>query len=306
MKPYAGYKGNNLVNIVARAVAFVPEGANKKKFFLFKSNNNEQGVNAMEKSLAISLIKAGNLNENQVQSIVNAVDYSDRAEVLAVAKGGDPENNAMGNIMAQFMPEMIRKEMKRQFKKMGLKKGLSGASKGSMDGSSGASGSSDASGSSGASGASEKGGHLKEILNKLDDLLDNEEQKDPELQKAMKAAAEGCGVANYADLQKKWEEGTLDDSESKEYMKAKTSIRKKARAAVKADRIKAEKEAIEALSGKSQQANQEGNAGASLFDKEDAEKIKKIFAAGNNNIADPVELEKRMSILKAAVAQGIL
>ena len=46
----------------------------------------------MDKSLAISLIKAGNLNPGQIQAIVNSVDYADRAEVLACVKGGDAES----------------------------------------------------------------------------------------------------------------------------------------------------------------------------------------------------------------------
>lgn len=93
MKPYAGYKGNNLTDIVATAIAFVNQGANKKPFFLFKRKDG----NGMDKSKAIELIKSGKLNEGEMDAMVSAVPESDQEEVKKVA---DEEKKKLGNNVA--------------------------------------------------------------------------------------------------------------------------------------------------------------------------------------------------------------
>ena len=266
----------------------------------------------MDKSLAISLIKAGNLNPGQIQAIVNSVDYADRAEVLACVKGGDAEGAALGAILQQILPGIVKAAVKSEIKKAGFppKKKPAGASGGSSssDGTSGASSSSEgtsgASSSDGTSGASSSeasevsGKGLKAMLNKLDDILDHQESPDPELQKVMKEA--GACVPNYADLQKKWEDGTLDDAELKQYMKLKTSVRKKARATLKSKRLKEEKEAINELSASQAKDNQDGNMGESGFDK-----VKKMFET-DREITDPEEITKLMAIAQNGVDAGVL
>ena len=283
MKPYASYKGNNLVDIIPRAIAFVTEGANKKRFFLFKTKNT-QGENAMDKTLAISLIKGGKLSTDQVTAIVAAVNEDDRAEVLAIAKGGDPEGATMATFMKEFLPSLIKTEVKRALKKAGApmaedtgKSGVSGEESGNSQ------------------------SCMKEILAKLDDILENEESKDEDLQKALADEEKSSTVPNYADLKKKWEDGTLDDAESKEYMKAKTAMRKKARQTLKSRRLKAEKDAIAELTSEEGKKNQDGNMGSSGFDKN----IKKIFA-DDREITDPEEITKLMELAKSGVENGSL
>jgi len=80
MKPYAGYKGNNLTDIVPVAIAFVNEGANKKKFFLFKRKDGK-----MDKQKAIDLIKSGKLDNGEIDAIVSSVPEEDQADVKKVA-----------------------------------------------------------------------------------------------------------------------------------------------------------------------------------------------------------------------------
>lgn len=243
----------------------------------------------MEKSLAISLVKSGNLSKEQVKAIVNAVDEEDRADVLACVKGNDPEGATMNTFLKEFLPAIV---------KASVKEALATA------GQSGAAGASGASGDSGTSGASGDGDEtcMKEILSKLDDILDNEESKDENLQKLVKEE-EGKlpEVPDYAGLKKKWEDGTLDDAEAKEYMKIKTGVRKRARAALKAGKLKAEKEAINELTDPESKANQNGNMGSSGFDKN----VKKIFE-DDREIEDPEEISKLMAIATEAVENGTL
>lgn len=81
MKPFADYPGYNLEDIDPSAIAFVNEGANKKKFFLFK----EKKGSSMEKNMAINLIKSGKLSNEEVDALVASVAENDQAEVKKVA-----------------------------------------------------------------------------------------------------------------------------------------------------------------------------------------------------------------------------
>jgi hypothetical protein len=273
-KPYAGYKGNNLVDIVPRAIAFVTEGANKRRFFLFK--HKPQGDNLMDKKVAISLIKSGNLTPDQVEAIVGAVAEEDRAEVLAVAKNKDPEGSAFQSFVKEFLPSMVKEAVKEAMKKEDP--AAAGAN---------------------AEEAGEEG-LLKEILSKLDQLLSKEESEDEDLEKCVEEE-EGKADDKYKALKKKWDEGTLDDAESKEYMKLKTEMRKRARDAMKTRKLKAEKEAIAELTDSERKQNQEGNLGAEGFSKS----AKDIFSE-DREITDPEEITKLMTIAQEAVEAGVL
>jgi hypothetical protein len=77
MKPYPGYKGNNLTDIVATAIAFVNQGANKKEFFLLKRKDGK----GMDKQKAIDLIKTGKLDDGEMDAIVSSVPEADQADV---------------------------------------------------------------------------------------------------------------------------------------------------------------------------------------------------------------------------------
>jgi hypothetical protein len=283
-KPYAGYKGNNLVGIVPRAIAFVTEGANKKRFFLFKTNHAE-GADAMKKSLAISLIKSGNLSPEQVKEIVAAVAPEERDEVLAVAKGNDPEGAAFNAAISNMIPSIV-KEVARQLKKQ------DGAPEGDDKGEDGEEDEDES-----------EGGELKEILEKLDAILDAEEAKDPDLQKAIEAEEKNPEVKEYAELRRGYEEGKLNEEQTKAYMKAKAAIRKRARATLKTVKLKAEKDAIRELTDPEAKANQDGDMGADGFDK--AGKIKKIFE-DDREVTDPKEIEQLMNLAQEAVEDGTL
>lgn len=79
MKPYPNYKGNNLTDIIPRKIAFVTEGANKKKFCLFKLK--QEGDGSMNKEAALALIKSGKLSEDEQKLVLENVAAGDKAEV---------------------------------------------------------------------------------------------------------------------------------------------------------------------------------------------------------------------------------
>jgi hypothetical protein len=79
MKPYPNYKGNNLTEIVPRKIAFVTEGANRKKFFLFKLK--QEGDAGMKLTTALALIKSGNLSEDEMKLVLGEVAEADKVDV---------------------------------------------------------------------------------------------------------------------------------------------------------------------------------------------------------------------------------
>jgi hypothetical protein len=79
MKPYPNYKGNNLTDIVPRKIALVTEGANKKRFCLFKLK--QEGDVFMKKETALLLIKSGNLSTDECKLILAEVAEADKVEV---------------------------------------------------------------------------------------------------------------------------------------------------------------------------------------------------------------------------------
>jgi hypothetical protein len=78
MKPYPNYKGNKLKNIVPTAIALVTEGANRKKFSLFKLNKEGS---FMKKETALALVKSGNLTDEEIKLVLADVAEADRQEV---------------------------------------------------------------------------------------------------------------------------------------------------------------------------------------------------------------------------------
>jgi hypothetical protein len=86
MKPYPNYKGNKLTNINPTAIALVTEGANRKKFCLFKIKLNTEG-SPMKKELALALIKSGNLSEDEQKLVLADVAEADKAEVQKAIDG---------------------------------------------------------------------------------------------------------------------------------------------------------------------------------------------------------------------------
>lgn len=85
MKPYPNYKGNKLKNIIPTAIALVTEGANRKKFSLFKLN--KEGVIFMKKETALALVKAGTLSEDELKLVLADVADADKAEVQKAIDG---------------------------------------------------------------------------------------------------------------------------------------------------------------------------------------------------------------------------
>jgi len=83
MKPYPNYKGNKLKDINPTAIALVTEGANRKKFCLFKLKQGE--VSNMKKETALALIKSGKLSDDEVKLIIDSLAAADQAEVKKVA-----------------------------------------------------------------------------------------------------------------------------------------------------------------------------------------------------------------------------
>jgi len=79
MKPYPNYKGNKLRDITPTTIALVTEGANRKKFVLFKTKNQEG--NLMKKETALALVKAGTLSESELKLVLADVADADRVEV---------------------------------------------------------------------------------------------------------------------------------------------------------------------------------------------------------------------------------
>lgn len=79
MKPYPNYKGNNLTDIIPRKIALVTEGANKKRFCLFKLKH--EGESFMKKETALTLIKGGKLSEDEMKVVLGEVAEADKVEV---------------------------------------------------------------------------------------------------------------------------------------------------------------------------------------------------------------------------------
>jgi len=79
MKPYPNYKGNKLRDITPTTIALVTEGANRRKFVLFKTKNQEG--NPMKKETALALVKAGMLSESELKLVLADVADADRVEV---------------------------------------------------------------------------------------------------------------------------------------------------------------------------------------------------------------------------------
>jgi hypothetical protein len=83
MKPYANYKGNNLTEIVPRKIALVTEGANKKKFCLFKLK--EKGNPTMEKTELDTIV-------SEVVKAIQPMLTDLTAKTEAIAKMVTPED----------------------------------------------------------------------------------------------------------------------------------------------------------------------------------------------------------------------
>lgn len=114
MKPYPNYKGNNLTDIIPRKIAFVTEGANKKRFCLFKLKTNEGVI--MKKETALALVKAGTLSDSELKLVLTDVADADRAEVQSAIDG--LKKSAEGNIdmekLALSIADKIVKSQEKQ------------------------------------------------------------------------------------------------------------------------------------------------------------------------------------------------
>lgn len=71
----------NLKDMIVKVIALVDKGANNKKLFLFK---NEKGK-TMNKDTAITILKAGNLDEEQVKEVLAQFDEDEQKEILKEA-----------------------------------------------------------------------------------------------------------------------------------------------------------------------------------------------------------------------------
>jgi hypothetical protein len=120
MKPYESYEGNNLKNLIPREIAIVPAGANKKKIFLCKFDDNpKQGTQKMKKETALKLIKAGGLSDAEVAEILASCADADKVEVQKAIDAAKAPASAPGvitldektmDVLVEKVGKALRKE----------------------------------------------------------------------------------------------------------------------------------------------------------------------------------------------------
>jgi hypothetical protein len=109
-------KKRRLKNLRINAVSLVDRGANQKDFLLLKRHS--KGEKLMTKELAIKLVKSGNLEDSEINSVLEQVPEADHEEVKKASSVNPSKEIEVGEMVDQIVEKVGAKLSKDNAKKL--------------------------------------------------------------------------------------------------------------------------------------------------------------------------------------------